>query len=62
MTTHAPTKEKKTRSLRMDDERWEYFIEKLGNDWFREMIDLAIAENFVSEKKIKTLTNRKQKP
>jgi len=33
----------KTRALRMDDERWDYFREHLGADWLRAKIDLERA-------------------
>lgn len=32
----------KTRALRMDDERWNFFREKLGADWLRSKIDAEI--------------------
>lgn len=52
MTTPAEPKKKrgpapgpnpqKTRALRMDDERWDYFREHLGADWLRSKIDAEI--------------------
>lgn len=37
------TEQQKTRSLRMDDARWEFFRSKLGATWLREKIDEAKA-------------------
>lgn len=43
MTTKAPNpEEQKTRSLRMDDYRWKYFITNLGAGWLRVKIDEAM--------------------
>lgn len=35
--------QERTRSLRMNDERWEFFTMRLGSEWLREQIDAAIA-------------------
>lgn len=37
------TEQQKTRSLRMDDARWEFFRRELGATWLREKIDEAKA-------------------
>jgi hypothetical protein len=33
----------KTRNVRMDDQRWQYFTENLGAAWLRQQIDIAVA-------------------
>jgi len=45
MTTKKPATTRvanpqKSRTLRMDDENWEFFREHLGGKWFRQMVQL----------------------
>lgn len=44
MTTKKPATTRvenpqKSRTLRMDDDRWDFFREHLGGDWLRRMVD-----------------------
>lgn len=57
MTTKAPNpNEQKTRTLRLDDARWEYFRNNGGAEWLREMIDDHAAKAI--KQSHKTLTSK----
>lgn len=46
MTTKIPNpNEQKTRTLRLDDARWEYFRNNGGAEWLRQMIDKHAAKS-----------------